>query len=226
MRLSPKSLGQGTGHAISLLLVRRVAPTAAAATTSVPSPGREAAAAAEPSSAAAEAAAAATTAHAGNVGALRRHLDVAALEDAFVEDEGLRDEAGFREFDVGISATARLAQRHSGRAGSRSAIFATAEYVIHLPLWLSRELVQEYRHSVDGTAALEMRLNLFGRRGVVDVADKDAARVHRLLVVGEAGRLLLQAGLHLPELVCLLFHLSYATLHGRNFFLSEMKRAA
>ncbi len=88
-----------------MLLVRRVTPASAAATTSVASPGREAAAA-EPSSAAAEAAAAATTAHAGYVGALGRHLDVAALEDAFVEDESLRDEAGFREFDVGISATA------------------------------------------------------------------------------------------------------------------------
>lgn len=98
------SASQEARNFISLLLVRCVTPAPASTTASVGSSRREAAAA-KPSSAAPETATTTAAAHAGNVGALRRHLDVATLEDAFVEDESLRDEAGLREFDIGISKT-------------------------------------------------------------------------------------------------------------------------
>lgn len=48
--------------------------------------------------------AAPTASHAGQVRSLRDHLDVATLEDALVQDEGLRDEVGFGELDVGVTA--------------------------------------------------------------------------------------------------------------------------
>lgn len=46
----------------------------------------------------------ATATHAGKVRPLRDHLDVAALEDALIEDQGLWDKVGLGELDVGVTS--------------------------------------------------------------------------------------------------------------------------
>ena len=83
-----------------MFLVRGVTPSTAPVTATITTPG-ETAAPVE-SSAARKAAAAATTAHAGNVGALGRDLDVATLEDALVKHQCLGDKAGLRKLNVGV----------------------------------------------------------------------------------------------------------------------------
>lgn len=110
----------------SFLLVRCIAATATAAAASISTSWRETASPESPT--AAETATAATTAHAGHVGSLRRHLNVAALEDAFVEDERLRDEARFRKLDIGVprKSHSQQTQQTEDGLGIRS-----------LPLWLS-----------------------------------------------------------------------------------------
>lgn len=83
-----------------MLLVRGVTPSAAPVTTTItasregPSP--------ESSSTTREATAATAAAHAGDVGALGRNLDVASLEDALVQHQRLGDKAGFRKLNVGV----------------------------------------------------------------------------------------------------------------------------
>jgi hypothetical protein len=66
----------------ALLLVRGVTPTAAPITTTIATARREASA--TETAPTPEATAAAATAHTGDVGALGRHLDIAALEDTLV----------------------------------------------------------------------------------------------------------------------------------------------
>jgi hypothetical protein len=87
----------------SLVLVRSVASSTAAPVATATATSAEAAAttpkAASPKS---SASAASPAAHAGHVRTLGGDLDIAALEHAFVQDQGLGHEAGFGEFDVGI----------------------------------------------------------------------------------------------------------------------------
>ena len=54
-------------------------------------------------------------AHAGEVGALGYHLDIASLEDALVEYECLRDKTGLGEFDIRITAATQVSMRHDGK---------------------------------------------------------------------------------------------------------------
>jgi hypothetical protein len=61
----------------------------------------------ESSAAAAKASSSTTAAHARNVGALRSDLDVAALEDALIQDEGLGNQAWFGELDIGVAERER-----------------------------------------------------------------------------------------------------------------------
>lgn len=77
----------------SLFLVRCVSsPATTPISAAIATTARETtAAAAVESSSAAEASSSATSTHAGDVGSLRCDLDVAAFEDAFVEDECLGD---------------------------------------------------------------------------------------------------------------------------------------
>lgn len=89
----------------SLFLVRRVATGTTPIAAAVAAPGEppaEASPAAKPT-------AAATTAHAGDVGPLGRHLDVAALEDTLVEHQRLGDQAGLCELDVGVAVAESVA---------------------------------------------------------------------------------------------------------------------
>jgi hypothetical protein len=87
------------------------------------------------------------------------------------------------------------------------------------PLWLASELVKQYRHTVNGPAALEVGLEIFGRCRVVDVADKHASVVDIFLVLRQVLARLFERRLHLSELRCLSLHLGNAPLHGRNIFL-------
>lgn len=66
-----------------------------------------------------------------------------------------------------------------------------------------------------------MRLQLLGRRGIVDIADEYAPVVNVLLVLAEVLARLVQRRLHLPELGRLGLHLGHAPLHGRNLFLVD-----
>ena len=81
---------------------------------------------------------------------------------------------------------------------------------------MAGELVQQDGDAVDGAAALEMRLDLLGRGGVVDVPDEDAPRVDVLLVLPQVVALLVQRRLHLAKLGCLFFHLCDPPLHCGN----------
>lgn len=74
----------------SLVLVRGVA-SSTATTSTTESASEAAASATESPSSSTEATTAPSATHAGDVGSLGRHFDVAALEDAFVEDECLGD---------------------------------------------------------------------------------------------------------------------------------------
>lgn len=88
-----------------------------------------------------------------------------------------------------------------------------------VPLGLTGKLVEEDGDTVDGPAALEVRLDLLRRSRIVDVSDKDAPTVDILLVLGELVMLLVQTSLHLAELGGLLFHLGDTALHGRDLLL-------
>lgn len=88
------------------------------------------------------------------------------------------------------------------------------------PLGLARELVEEDGDSVDGTAALEVRLDLLWGGRVVDIADKDAAAVDVIPALGaKLLALRVEARLHFPKLGGLLFHLGHPLLHRRDLLL-------
>lgn len=128
-------------------------------------------------------------AHTGNVGALGRDFDVASLEDTLVQHEGLGNQAGLGKLDIGVA------------------------------FGLSGKLVQENGNSIDGAAALEMRLDFLWRGRVIDVAHENASSVDRLFVIGEISGLLLQCGLHLTQFLSLLFHLCDSALHRLDLLL-------
>lgn len=82
--------------------------------------------------------AAAPPAHARHVGPLRHDLDVAALEDALVKDEGLSDQAWFGELDVGIPVVVLVSR---GRCSERRGDATTAgagRLSVALTLWVVR----------------------------------------------------------------------------------------
>lgn len=87
------------------------------------------------------------------------------------------------------------------------------------PFRLTGELIEQDRDAVDRPRALEMRLDLLGRRAVVDVPDEDTSRVDVLSVLAEVVTLLIQTGLHLPQLGGFLFHLGDPALHGLDLLL-------
>lgn len=63
------------------------------------------------------------------------HLDVAALENALVEDQSLGNEAGLGELNIGVSAHGLTGSDQRVRAG-------LASLASHVPLGLSSKLVQ------------------------------------------------------------------------------------
>lgn len=97
------------GGCTSLLLIGSKASTTAPITTAVAS-SREAASTVE-SSTSAEASTTAAPGHAWDVGALGCHLDVAPFEHALVKDEGLGDQAGLGELDIGVPETSCVSNR-------------------------------------------------------------------------------------------------------------------
>lgn len=97
------------GGCTSLLLIGSKASTTAPITTAVAS-SRKAASAVE-SSTSTEASTTAAPAHAWDVGALGCHLDVAPFEHALVKDEGLGDQAGLGELDIGVPETSCVSDR-------------------------------------------------------------------------------------------------------------------
>lgn len=82
------------------------------------------------------------------------------------------------------------------------------------PLRMPRKLIQQDRDAVDGAAALEVRLDLLGRGGVVDVTDEDAPGVDVLLVLAQVVAVVVELRLHLAQLGRFLLHLRDAALHG------------
>lgn len=85
---------------------------------------------------------------------------------------------------------------------------------------MTSEFVEQDRDTVDGPAALEMRLDLFGGCAVVDVANKDAARVNVLFALAPSGSGLALAGLlQLAQPGGFGFHLLYALLHRVDLIL-------
>lgn len=72
----------------SILLVRGVSSTATSVATTISPPGRTPS---ETPSATSGATTPSTTAHTRDIRALGRHFDVAALEDALVQHQGLGD---------------------------------------------------------------------------------------------------------------------------------------
>lgn len=87
----------------SLILVRRVTSSATPVAAAITSSRGEASASPVEASAAAEPTAAAAATHPGDVGSLRRHLDVAPFEDALVEHQRLRHQAGLLELNIGVA---------------------------------------------------------------------------------------------------------------------------
>jgi urease alpha subunit len=142
-----RSLTMSNRRCTTLLLVGGKASSTTTVATTITTSSREAASTLEAASATAESTATTTTAHAGNIGALWGNLDAAALEHALVKNEGLRDQAGFSELDVGVAFR------------------------------LSSELVKKNSDSVNGATALEVSLDILRGGGVIDIADKNAARI-------------------------------------------------
>lgn len=89
-----------------MLLVRGVASSTAPVTATVAAAAGESASAAASktsSTTAAEASSSTTAAHAWDIGALGGDLDVASLEDALVQDEGLGYQARLGKLDIGVA---------------------------------------------------------------------------------------------------------------------------
>ena len=86
-------------RSLGLVGVEAASAPAAIATTVTSTRGETTASAME-AAAKSTTPAATPTAHAGDVGAFRRHLDVATLQHAVVKDQGLRDQAGLSELDI------------------------------------------------------------------------------------------------------------------------------
>lgn len=129
-----------------MLLVRVKTPSTTPVTTTIAA--SEATAPSEP--AATESPTAASPAHTRNIGSLRRDLDVAALEDTFVQNERLGNETGLSELDVGVSVIALVKVIQDRTSVNR-------------PLGLARELIQEDSHTVDRSTGLEVSLDLLWR---------------------------------------------------------------
>ena len=92
-----------TRRFIALLLVRVViSTTTTPIATTVTAP--EASTSSEAATAAKATTAAASAAHARDVGPFGGDFDVATLEDALVEDEGLSDQAGLRELNIRVTS--------------------------------------------------------------------------------------------------------------------------
>ena len=75
-------------------------------------------------------------------------LQVATAEDTLVQHQSLGDQAGFRKFNVGITAA------HC----QHSSMYILLPFSFS-PFGLARELVQQNGNTVDGTTALEMSLD-------------------------------------------------------------------
>jgi hypothetical protein len=132
---------------------------------------------------------AASASHSGYIRTLGYDLQVSTTEDAFIQDEGLRNEAWLGEFDVRV------------------------------PLGLAGELVQEDGDTIDRSSALEVGLNLLGGSTIVDVPYENASSIDILTIFAELMTLLIETGLHLTKLGGFFLHLSDTALHGLDLLL-------
>ena len=82
-----------------------------------------------------------------------------------------------------------------------------------LPFGMTGEFVEEDSDPVDGTAALEMCLDLLRRRAVIYVSDEYTARIDIFLILSQVTVLLIQRCLHFSQFCCLGFHFGYPSLH-------------
>lgn len=78
---------------------------------------------------------------------------------------------------------------------------------------MTGELVQQYSDTVDAPDALEVCLDLFGARAVVDIANKDTSRVDVFFTLAHFVALEISLALHLAQLLGLFLHLLYASPH-------------
>lgn len=98
----------------------------------------------------ATAAPSATTTHSGNVGPLWSHLDIAAFKHTVIEHECLGNQGWLGKFDVGIP-------------GARQYVFESRVWIGILPFGLASEFIQKNGNAIDGSAALEVSLDIFWR---------------------------------------------------------------
>jgi hypothetical protein len=96
----------------------------------------------------------------------------------------------------------------------------------NVPLRLAGEFVQQDRDPVDGTAALEVCLDLLRRGTVVHIANKYTPCIDVFFVLLEALGLLIEGGLHLAQFGGFRLHLCNSSLHGGNFLLKGINGSA
>lgn len=114
-----RSSTMSQGQSASLLLVGGETSSATTVATAIATTAREAASAMK-ASATTEPTATTSTAHARDIGALRGHLDVAALEDTLVEDKSLGDQARLSELDVGVATERYVSNAQKAPACQRT----------------------------------------------------------------------------------------------------------
>ena len=93
------------------------------------------------------------------------NLQVSAMEDTLVQDQSLRHQAWLRELHIRIPAYPGLAIRLlPGSAdhidSSRLLEVTRTRGTWNAPLGMAGELIQQDGDAIDGSAALEVRLNL------------------------------------------------------------------
>lgn len=97
-----------TRRFVALLLVRVVTPTTTTPIATTVTAAPEASTSSEAATAAKATTTAASTAHTRDVGPFSGDFDVATLEDALVEDEGLSDQARLRELNVRVTGSSSI----------------------------------------------------------------------------------------------------------------------
>jgi hypothetical protein len=84
---------------------------------------------------------------------------------------------------------------------------------------MAGKLVEKDGNAIDGSAALEVRLDLLRRGSVVNIANEDAASINILLVLPKVSLAFLNFGLHFAQLGGFFLHLTDALLHAFNVLL-------
>lgn len=121
--------------------VRRETTTTATATATVATTSRVAVSP-TPTESATESTSSTSAGHTRDVGPLWDHLDIAALEEAVVEDEGIGDQGGLGELDVGVTVKPGRVNMHIHRFAAAGLEWtAWLTYPLGWPVNLSSRIV-------------------------------------------------------------------------------------